>query len=127
MSESIVFISHFRVTPGRLGDLKQRVREVTAEPEAEKPRTVLFVAYLDEDGTNATFAHVFSDAAAMDLHFEGAEQRSAAAADLLTPTGWEIYGTPGEAVIQMMSQAAMASSVSLSLAPTRLAGFLRAS
>ena len=126
MSEPIVFISHFRVTPGRLEDLKQRVREVTAELEAEKPRTVLFSAYLDENGTNATFVHVFGDAAAMDLHFDGAEQRSAAAADLLAPTGWEIYGTPSQAVIQMMRQAATASNVSLSLTPSRLAGFLRA-
>lgn len=126
MSEPIVFISHFRVTPGRLEDLKRSSREVTAELEAEKPRTLLFVAYLDEDGTQATFVHVFRDAAAMDLHFEGAERRSAAAAELLAPTGWEIYGTPSAAVIQMMRQAATASSVSLFLAPTRLAGFLRA-
>jgi quinol monooxygenase YgiN len=125
MSEPIVFISHFRVKPGELDALRPYLREGSAALQADKPRTLAFLAYVDESGTRATIVHVFPDSDAMDLHFEGAEDRSRGAYELLAPDGWEIYGTPSEAALAMMREGAAAAAVHLTVEPGSIGGFLR--
>lgn len=125
MSEPIVFISHHQIKKGKLDDLTRMSGEATARLQAEKPRTLVFLAFIDEGGAQATFAHVFADAESMDLHFEGAEERSTAAYEYLNPAGWEIYGKPSKAVIEAMRQTAASAGVTLTVQPEYLAGFLR--
>lgn len=125
MSEPIVFISHFLIKEGTLGAYRQLQHEVARMLEAEKPRTLAFLTYVDADGSCMTAVHIFADAESMDLHFEGAEERSAAAYEFLVPDGWEIYGTPSEQVIDMMRNAAEASGVTLKTQAEHVAGFLR--
>ena len=125
MSEPIVFISHFRVKPGQLDALKPYLREGSATLRADMPRTVAFLAYIDEPGTRASIVHVFPDSDAMDLHFEGAEDRSRGAYELLEPDGWEIYGTPSAAALAMMREGAAAAAVHLTVEPGYIGGFLR--
>ena len=125
MSEPIVFISHFRVREGKLDDLRRSSGAVIQSLETEKPRTLVFLSYLDAEGTNVTFVHAFADAEAMDLHIEGAAERSKAASEFLEPDGWEIYGTPSDAALGMLRGAAEASGVTLRVQPRYLDGFLR--
>lgn len=125
MSEPIVFISHFRIKEGTLDAYRQLQREVVRMLEAEKPRTLVFLTYVDANGTRMTAVHVFADAESMDLHFEGAKDRSAAAYEFLVPEGWEIYGTPSEQAVEMMRDAAAASGVTLNVQAEHVAGFLR--
>ena len=125
MSEPVVFISHFRVKEGTLEPLKRLSEEVGVGILAEKPRTVAYLMYLDEQGTEMAVVHCFPDADSMDLHFEGADERSAAAYEFLEPRGWEIYGSPNEAAMGMMRQAATAAGVDLTVRPGYLGGFLR--
>jgi hypothetical protein len=125
MSEPIVFISHNYIKKGKLDDLKRVSGEVTPRLQADKPRTLVFLAFVDEGGTQATFAHVFADAESMDLHFEGAEERSAAAYEYLDPASWEIYGRPSKAVIEVMRRSAASAGATLTVQPEYLAGFLR--
>jgi len=61
----------------------------------------------------------------MDLHFEGVNERVAAAYRYLEPRGWEIYGLPSEGVMETMRQAAAGSGVALTSLPEPLVGFLR--
>jgi hypothetical protein len=89
------------------------------------PRTLLFVAYADETGTQATIVHVFPEAVAMDLHFRGAVARSRAAYEFIEPDGWEIYGTPSPSALTMMQTEAASSHVSLRVQPGDIGGFLR--
>jgi hypothetical protein len=125
MSEPIVFISHNQIKKGKLDELTRVSGEATTRLQAEKPRTLVFLAFVDEGGTQATFVHVFADAESMDLHFEGAEERSTAAYEYLNPAGWEIYGRPSKAVIEVMRQTAASAGVTLIVQPEYLAGFLR--
>jgi quinol monooxygenase YgiN len=125
MSEPIVFISHFKVKEGKLDGLKQRSREVTKLLDAEKPRTLVFLAYVDESGTQVTFVHVFADAESMDLHVQGAEERTRAAYEFVEPQGFEIYGTPSDRVLEMMRQGAATSGVKLSVQSEHMGGFIR--
>jgi quinol monooxygenase YgiN len=125
MTEPIVFVSHFRVKEDKLDGLKQQFREVLEMLEAEKPRTTAQLAYLGDSGTKVSIVHVFTDADTMDLHLRGADERSRAAYEFMDPAGWEIYGTPSDAALQMMQQAASSVGVALTVQSDYLGGFLR--
>jgi hypothetical protein len=125
MSEPVVFISHFRVKEGKLADLRHLAAEVQRQLHDDKPRTVAYLMYLDDEGTEMTIVHTFPDAESMDIHFVGSDERSAAAFELLEPRGWEIYGRPNEGALETMRQAATSSGVSLIHRPDLLDGFLR--
>lgn len=125
MTEPITFISHFRVKEGRAEAVRSMFAAGATQLAAAKPRTAAFLGYLDEAGSRLTIVHLFPDAAAMDLHFEGAAERSQAAYELFEPAGWEIYGTPGPAALEMIKRDAAEAGVSLTLAPDALGGFSR--
>ena len=127
MPEPIVFISHFKVRGGKLEGFLELSRAAQASLEAEKPRTVAFLSYLNEDRSELTIVHVFPDADAMDVHFEGAGERAAAAYEFVEPTGWDIYGRPNASAFQAMREAATRSNVGLVFQPESMGGFLRMS
>jgi hypothetical protein len=61
----------------------------------------------------------------MDAHFEGADERAAAAYQFLEPRGWEVYGTPSDRAMETLRQAATSAGASLTVLPEHLDGFLR--
>ncbi len=124
MTEPIVFISRHRVKEGMLEGLKEYVRQGAPVIEAEKPQTVAFLSYLDEDGTEVSFVHVFADAEAMDLHFEGADERAADAYRFLVPVGFEVYGRASNQALQVLEQAAEGGPA-LTIKSVGLAGYIR--
>jgi hypothetical protein len=126
MPEPIVFVSHFRIKEGKLDAFRRWFEEGSKGLEAQKPRTLVFLGYLDEDGSRATLVHVFGDAESMDLHVQGANERSREAYDYLEPDGTEIYGRPSDGVMGMFRQEA-ASAASLTIEAGHLGGFLRVS
>lgn len=127
MSEPIVFISHFRIKEGQFDALKQLALNTADSVLSGKPRTILYLSYVDEDRSAISFLHAFADADAMDLHFEGAGERSKAAFEFVEPIGWEFYGSPSSEALETMRQAAAASGATLTVQPEHLAGFLRPS
>jgi hypothetical protein len=125
MSEPVVFISHFKVKEGTLRDLQRLAADVIAQLREDKPRTVVYLAYLDEAGTEIAFLHAFPDADSMDAHFEGVDERVAAAYRYVEPLGWELYGKPNGAALETLRQAASSAGVSLTVLPDHIGGFLR--
>ena len=125
MAEPVVFVSHFAVKEGRLEDLRRLSGEIEAQLRADKPDTVLYLMYLDEAGSTFTVVHGFPDAGAMDRHFVGSDERTAAAFELMEPRGWEIYGRPSDAALETMRQGAEATGVPLTVLPDHVGGFLR--
>ena len=125
MSEPIVFISHHRVKPGKAEELKALMAEMWSVMEQEKPRTLMNLAYLNEDGTEVTFMHAFADIEAMQLHWQGAEDRTAQAYQYIEPIGFEIYGSAGEQIVDGMRAEAAGGDATLTLWPEFVAGFLR--
>jgi quinol monooxygenase YgiN len=124
MSEPIVFISHHRVKPEKLHELEAVMREMWAAMEQEKPRTLMNLAYVNEDGTEITFMHAFADPEAMQLHWQGADERTNTAYEFIEPIGFEIYGAPGEQILQGM-RAEATGGPTLTLFPEYVTGFLR--
>jgi hypothetical protein len=125
MTGPIVFISHFIVREGRADDYRRLQAEIAAELSATKPLTLAFLTYLDDAGSRMTAIHVFADAAAMAAHFDGADERSRRAAEVLEPAGWEIYGHPSADAVDMIRAAATSAGVPFALEPEYVAGFLR--
>lgn len=125
MSAPIVFISHFRVVEGGLESIKRLSHDVTRSLKEEKPKTLVFLQYLDADAEGMTIIHAFGDAEAMDRHFEGAAERAAATTEFVRPDGWEIYGRPSDTALGQMQRSAASARVTLTLQPEYLDGFLR--
>jgi hypothetical protein len=125
MGEPVFFISHFAIKEGGLDALRSMSAEATERLREDKPQTVLFLSFLDGEGARVSFLHAFPDAEAMDRHFEGADERSAAAYELLEPRGWEFYGRPSEQAMEGMRATAARFGVPLVVEPEFNAGFLR--
>jgi hypothetical protein len=127
MAEPIAFISHFRIKKGKTAAVRTMFAAGATQLEVAKPRTAAFLGYMNERGTQLTIVHLFPDAEAMDLHFEGADARSQAAYELFVPAGWEIYGAPSAAALALIKRQAAEAGVPLTLGPTALGGFTRLS
>ena len=125
MPEPVVFISRFGIKEGALADLRQLSEDVIERLREQKPRTVLFLSYLDEQGSEISFLHAFPDADSMDAHFEGVDERVAAAYRYIEPRGWEIYGKPSDQALESMRKSAEAGGVPLTVLSEHLGGFLR--
>lgn len=127
MSEPIAFVSHFMVKPGKRDDVARLFQDVARRLEADKPRTLVFLAYFNETATQVSFLHVFADAESMDIHFQGSDERGRAGYEYVDPAGWEFYGRPSQQALETMRQAATSAGVTLSVEPDYLGGFLRLS
>jgi len=125
MSEPIVFISHHGIKEGMVEEFRESYRKNTPLIEADKPGTVVFLHYLDEDESEVTSIHVFPDAEAMERHIEGASERAGKAWEFLVPGRFEMFGEPNEKTLAFMEQAASDSGASLTLKPEYVAGYLR--
>ena len=124
MTEPIVFISTHKIREGKLEGFKERNRDVAEFLEANKPGTVAFLAYLNEDGTEVSTVHVFPNAEAMEAHMKGVGERAKGAAEFLEFDRLEIYGKPSDAVLESMRQAP-GSGVTLRIKPEHLGGYIR--
>lgn len=125
MSDPIVFISTHGIKEGKLEEYKQYFKHGSKDIESEKPETVAFLAYLNEDETEVSTVHVFPDSDAMDTHMEGVDERSEGAAEFLEFRKFEIYGTPSDDVTAMMEQAASAAGATVTVRPALVGGYLR--
>jgi hypothetical protein len=126
MADPVMFISHFLIKEGMIDAVKELQSVATPQLEADKPRTLAFLAYLSEEATQIAFVHLFADADSMDAHFEGAQERAKTAYQFIEPQGWDIYGSPSSQALGTLRKAAASGGVALNVLPLFMAGFLRA-
>ncbi len=124
MSTPIVFISNQKIKEGRLEEYKQYYREVAAMTEATKPFTAGHLAYLSEDGANASIIHVFADAQAMEMHMKGVDELARVAYQFMDIVSFEIYGDPGDALLETMMKIT-STGVAVHLKPHQIGGYIR--
>jgi len=124
MSESIVFISNQRIKEGKAEGYKQYYRETVELVKANKPGTVAHLAFFSEDDTEATIIHVFPNAAAMELHMQGVGELAKKAYEFIEIVSFEIYGMPGDTVLEAMKKIA-GSGVVMKIRPQAIGGYIR--
>jgi quinol monooxygenase YgiN len=124
VSGPIVFISHNRIKDGKLDGFRTFFHEGSRSMGQDKPGTVVFLAYVDDDGQNVDIVHVFPDAEAMDRHMDGVAERVGASDEFIQGTGVEIYGSPSRPGLEMM-QAFATPQAPLTVRPDLVGGYLR--
>jgi len=124
MSGPIIFISHFKIKEGKLEDVKQLSGNVSKFIEANKPGTVAFLQYINQEGTELSILHVFPDADAFDKHNEGAGERSSKAFEIIVPTRREVYGLPSDQAMAILTPPE-GSGITLDQMPQLVDGYIR--
>ena len=122
----IVFISQSRIRPGQLAGLRSFLAVGVPALEAAKPKTLAFLAYVDEASMTLTIVHQFANAAGFAAHIEGAGDRSDAAAAFIEPLAMEIHGAADEATIAAI-RSGLPDNVLVLIRADYLGGFLRLS
>lgn len=128
MAGPFIFISQSSVKEGKLEEFKRALREMAEFVEANEPRVVAFEAYLNDDGTEATGVQIHPDADSMAFHMQVAFEKIMAFDQLLDTKSVEVYGTPNDAVLEMMKQVASQfgdSTMALNVRTHPVGGFTR--
>jgi hypothetical protein len=125
MGGPIVFISHHRIKPGKVEPLKALTNEMWSAMDQEKPRTLVNLSFVNDDGTEVAFLHAFADVEAMQLHWQGADERTRQAYEFIEPLAYEIYGDAGDQIVEGMRAEAASTGAKLTLVPEFVAGWLR--
>src|ERR1700716_708118 len=108
MSGPFIFIATNRLKKGKLDDETRRVPDRCEFIEANEPRLVAFNEYANDDGTEVAVVQVHPDAESMEFHMEVVAERAAQAyAETLDATASiQVFGTPSDAVLAMLSRQA---------------------
>ena len=124
MSGPVVFISHFNIREGKLEGFKLHAQMMIEHLQANKPGTVAFLQYLNEEETELSIVHVFPDAEAYDRHLEGVGERAKGAFEFIEPVRRELYGMPNEQALAMSGPPA-GSSMAFDHKPKLMGGYIR--
>jgi hypothetical protein len=126
MSGPFTFIATNRLKPGKLDDERARVPGLVDFIHANEPRMIAFNEYANEEGTEVAVVQVHRDADSMAFHMEVVAERAARAyAETVdATTGIQVFGTPSNAIVEMLRRQAGAG-VPLSVKPHHLGGFTR--
>jgi hypothetical protein len=126
MSGPFIFIATNRLKEGMLEAERERVPGLVEFIEENEPRLLAFNEYANEEGTEVGVVQVHPDAESMEFHMKTVAERAARAyaETLEATTSIQVYGTPTEAVLQMLSRQAGAG-VPLVVKRHHLGGFTR--
>jgi len=126
MSGPFIFIATNRLKPGKLDDEKASVPGLVEFLEANEPRLIAFNEYVNEEGTEVAVIQLHRDADSMAFHMKVVAERAATAyAETVdATTNIQVFGTPSNAVVEMLRRQAGAG-VPLSVKPNHLGGFTR--
>jgi quinol monooxygenase YgiN len=124
MPEPIIFIAQQKIKPGKVEEYKKYYQEVAAWMDANKPQTFAHVAYVSEDGTEASVVHIFPDAEAMDMHMQGLGDLGTKAFTLMEIIGFDVYGTPSKMVLESMLKM-VGPGAKVNLKPQPAGGYIR--
>ena len=127
MSEPFIFIATNKLKEGKLEDERRRVPGLSDFIEASEPRLIAFNEYANEDGTEVSVVQVHPDADSFEFHMGVVGERAerAYAETLEATTSVQVYGSPSDAVLDMLRRQA-GSGVAISVRPHHLGGFTRA-
>ena len=126
MSGPFIFIATNRLKPGKLAEERERVPGLVAFVEANEPRLIAFNEYVNDGGTEVAVVQVHPDAESMAFHLEVIAERAAAAyaATVDATTSIQVFGTPSNAVLELLERQAGAG-VPLTVKSVHLGGFTR--
>jgi hypothetical protein len=123
MPEPIIFIAHQKIKPGKTEEYKKYYREVAIWMEANKPKTAAHIAYVSENGVDASVVHIFPDVEAMEEHMQNLGDLGIKAFKLMEIVGFDVYGTPSKIVLDSMLK--MIPGARVMINPQPAGGYIR--
>jgi hypothetical protein len=126
MSGPFIFIATNRLKEGMLEAERERVPGLVEFIEENEPRLLSFNEYANEEGTEVGVVQVHPDAESMEFHIKTVAERAARAyaETLEATTRIQVFGTPTDAVLQILGRQA-GGGVPLVLNRHHLGGFTR--
>lgn len=107
MAETIVYVDHSEIRPGRVEEVKKGIAELVEFVKANEPRLVYYAFYLNEAGSSMTVVAVHPDSASLDLHLRIGGPEFRKLAELIDLRLIEVYGEPSETVLGQLNQKAL--------------------
>jgi hypothetical protein len=133
MDKPLVYVSTWRIRPGRFEDYRRFYDRLWRMVESNEPDVVAFLAFANDDLTEITNVHVFPDQATLDRHMRVLGDQMKLLPDDLTmvtqfmePVGIQVYGRPTGAASEM-DQGLRDSGVPFTDRALYLGGFTRIS
>jgi quinol monooxygenase YgiN len=124
MPEPIILIAHQKIKQGKTEEYKKYYQEVAEWMEANKPQTSAHIAYVSEDGSEASVVHIFPDAEAMEKHMQGLGDLGMKAFTLMEIIGFDVYGMPSKMVLDSMLKM-VGPGAQVSMKPQPAGGYIR--
>jgi hypothetical protein len=121
-----IFIATNRLKPGKLDSERERVPGLVDFVRSNEPRVIAFNEYASEDGSEVAVVQVHPDAASLAFHMGVVAERAASAyAETVdATTSIQVFGTPSNAVLELLERQAGAG-VPLTVKSVHLGGFTR--
>jgi hypothetical protein len=92
--------------------------------QANKPNTLVQLAYENQDATQVTIVRVLPGADALDQQLQGADERSKKTYEFIEPVSVEIFGAPSKFALAMMKKIA-GTGIAVSIHPQFIGGLMR--
>ena len=124
MPEPIIFIANQKIKSGKTEEYKKIYQEVGEWMEANKPQTAAHIAYVSEDGMEASVVHIFPDVEAMEKHMQNLGDLGAKAFTLMEIVGFDVYGAPSKMVMEAMLKM-VGPGAKVNLRPQPAGGYIR--
>ena len=106
MSRAIVYVDRSDIRDGRVEDVRAAVDGLVAFVEEHNRRILDYRFFIDDDAGRMTLVAVHPDAAALELHLEVGAERFRTMAELIHLRSIEVFGDPGDTVMEHLRQKA---------------------
>jgi quinol monooxygenase YgiN len=124
MAEPMILIARQKIKEGKLEAYKENFLEVQSFIQANKPNTLGFLNYVNDEGTEAVLIQIYASAEAMEQHIQGLGEIAKKSYESMDVMSFEIYGQPTEAYMAMMANLAKAG-VPVKITAQHIGGYLR--
>lgn len=125
MPGPIVYIDRSEVREGRLPELRAALSHLAAWIEENEPWLPGYGAHLGPDARTVSVVHVHAEPATLAMHLETAGPLFAAFAELVDLLRIDVYGDPGEAVVERLREKARLLGTGTVVVHPLHAGFAR--
>lgn len=110
MAHNVTFVGTYALPEDRFDEWDAAIRDMVDFVKANVPRLVSFDVYVNEDRSEATSIYVHPDADSFAEHMRVAATRVDAGAQMVSVVRIEVFGDPGEQVVERLHQVSEASN-----------------
>jgi hypothetical protein len=110
MADKITFVGTYSLPEGRFDEWVEAITDMVDFVKASVPRLVSFEVYVNDAKSEATSIYVHPDAESFEEHMKAAAARIDRGAQMVDVVRVDVYGDPGQTVIDRLHQVSAASN-----------------